>query len=949
MAIPFNTPAVRPGAPSIPISATDRNAQPFQHETSLGLEPILSFPYPILKNLMFYVDEMVEPNSLPKKEIGSRFVPKSGIGAGLTEGMRAAILTHIEPVKTSDTKMIYRFFYVVPPSEQHLYNILSIKKDKDGFTLNSTASTGKFFDGTQDENELKTFYEIQRTFVYLRNEVPPAPVIGSFDPSNESTDPSVADFSQDHSYQYYDAQLVHEEQVQFEEEYLNKVFVRVVRIYKTLPGPVVKELIPISNWTLGQTVFEQGGPGTTGEWKAQNAQRWSREVWAYPEDSTAPRTAFIPHMPPESLTANPSNDGWDKGSFPATQMYTLTGMIKQYSNMVLSSASENESGDCCNPPSQFIRCTNTSKSSSQTIDWTANGDLPPVNPPGSQCSKWSTSSEVVVRESHSNKETATTCVTYDTVGQLWESQVDQLTGNVFPVPRNLVPNPTTDFYANYEQEGYTKEVDAMGNTYYVRRPKMSIVQSPYTVPDDVWSSIPFSVNDFTVEQDGASRPDWAILGSTSILQSPDPHAGYMGVDVSYTTSLPSQDTRYFVATLKYNNTRLWGMSLANAYPDSAHAPGTISLMWQYTAPNPTGPWFSQDGNYKLVGEMSAITTLWAEGASSGWKFPVGSVENIYQKVPTSSEVKFTTSNAPTNVKVLLDVNTQNLNFTVWLSDPTGSSTTGGTFELRVNGQVIKTISIVLKKTSGVVPTMRITQGSYQEYTVGSYVVKGTLPDSIELEYDNEVYRYIQLSSLLLPLKDNVFKVEQTADVPTLVVRQYVNPCFAVDSYMQIPGEGYYRKYTSVENFSFPGVLGGFQIYPWNTRPALNGQQGGKYFVNSAMSKNGYSGPCTAIIEELFSPNGVLPASWSTGVDVQYITNSGSFQSPLVTCNFPSCLHPSITVQVSVGNNDATWLPGVTSYTWPRTNHTTWKPVTMVYVQPRGVGIIARRVTIQPPA
>lgn len=275
----FNTPAVRPGQPSVPIGATDRSAQPFQHNTALGLEPVLSFPNPILKNLMFYVDEQVTPNQLPKYVLGSKFQPKSGLAMGLTEGMRAAVLTHIEPVQTQDTKNIYRFFYVVPPVEQYRYNIMSHKKDRDGYTLNTTGTDGKFFNGTQPEDELKTFHDIQRTFVYLRSEVPVSPAIGSFDPSNVDLDP---DYESNHKYTGFDAQLVHEEQVPFEEDYLNKIFVRIVRFYKTMPGPVVKELIPVSQWTAGQTVFDEGGPGDVGKWRAQNAQRWSREVVGVP-------------------------------------------------------------------------------------------------------------------------------------------------------------------------------------------------------------------------------------------------------------------------------------------------------------------------------------------------------------------------------------------------------------------------------------------------------------------------------------------------------------------------------------------------------------------------------------------------------------------------------------------------------------------------------------------
>ena len=950
----FNTPAVRPGQPSVPIGATDRSAQPFQHNTALGLEPVLSFPNPILKNLMFYVDEQVTPNQLPKYVLGSKFQPKSGLAMGLTEGMRAAVLTHIEPVQTQDTKNIYRFFYVVPPVEQYRYNIMSHKKDRDGYTLNTTGTDGKFFNGTQPEDELKTFHDIQRTFVYLRSEVPVSPAIGSFDPSNVDLDP---DYESNHKYTGFDAQLVHEEQVPFEEDYLNKIFVRIVRFYKTMPGPVVKELIPVSQWTAGQTVFDEGGPGDVGKWRAQNAQRWSREVWGFPENGTNEFDAQVPYMPQEALDVTPFNDGWDKGSFPALQLYIITGMIKSFSNIVINSKGETESGDCCNPPSAFVRCVNTTKTTSQNVDWGANGDLPPVVAPGKECSKWSTSTDVVVREGHSQKETVTTCTTYETVDELWESQVDQLTGNVFPVRRVLVKEPTLDFIANYEKEGFTKEVDALGNTYYVRRPKPSKREVPYEVPDNTFTPLPLNLSDFSVTQSGPYQVEWMTLGGNVVAGTGSDTQGLIGTPIEFVQEGPASGSRVASIALKYKGKNVYTMPLIQSYPDET-SPGPGNWEWanNYDAPNPDGPWFSDDGIYKLEMATASYAKAWGSNLVGQPMdiLPMGEnpIESISQADYYSSKVKFTYgSPKPSNITPVLYVKDGILYMNIVCSDWGGDLSGNYTILIDMNSKEVAKVGLTISNTSQKAEGIEVSteQGEDGEYVSGNYVFRGKFLKNITVTRNKDINGVFQFAVQLAVLKGNVYEVTETDEVPTLVVRQFVNPCFAVDSYMQLPGQGYYRKYTTVENFSFPPVLGNFGIYAWNTRPALNGQEGGAYFVNSLMERNGYSGPCTAIVEEVYSPNRTLPAGWGLGVDVQYTTNSGSFQSPLVTCNFPACLHPQINIAVTVGNNDAKWVSGNTNYTWPGTTHTRWKPVTMVYVQNRGVGILAKKVTINPPA
>lgn len=116
-----------------------------------------------------------------------------------------------------------------------------------------------------------------------------------------------------------------------------------------------------------------------------------------------------------------------------------------------------------------------------------------------------------------------------------------------------------------------------------------------------------------------------------------------------------------------------------------------------------------------------------------------------------------------------------------------------------------------------------------------------------------------------------------------------------------------------------------------------------------MNKDGYSGPCQALVEEIFSPDGTLPSGWNLGVDVQYVTASASISTPLVSFNLPACLHTSINIVVTIGTNDGVWQSGSTSYNLPATKHTTWKNVTMVHVFPYQKGAYIRKTIIYPPS
>lgn len=97
-----------------------------------------------------------------------------------------------------------------------------------------------------------------------------------------------------------------------------------------------------------------------------------------------------------------------------------------------------------------------------------------------------------------------------------------------------------------------------------------------------------------------------------------------------------------------------------------------------------------------------------------------------------------------------------------------------------------------------------------------------------------------------------------------------------------------------------------------------------------MKRDSYSGPCTAVVEEAFSPDGTWPKGWGLGTSPQFTTNSGYFSTPLCDYRMPACLHAPMNVSVTIGNQDAKWLPGAFNTTFAGTSETDWKPVTSYY-------------------
>lgn len=920
-------------------------------------EPIINFPYAVVKNVMFFVERIVKnPNEL-SAELGTPYNPTAG--TTFLPFMREAVLVHVEPVAEDTRRHIYRFYYMVPPQEQYRYNIQDMKKIQDGYTLKDTAADGNFMSSAADAEDLKDFYEIIREWVEPTDSAYTPLALGSFDPSNEKLDP---DFYDLHDYTAYDAQLVYEEVGRFEQEHLNKYFRKVTRVYKTLPGPVVKEFMPNNMWVKGDTVWENGGPGTSvpeNEWVSQNAIKLSREVWAAPlwegEGGAEPGQARIPFMPTKEFEGKPLSTGWDKGTYPSLQNYTVVTMFKRNSSIVENEQQNSLSGNCCNPDSRFVRCINTTVTTSQSVDWTANGDLPSIEPPepGENCSQWRVDSSVVVREGYSQKETRKQCTTYEQIDEFWESQFDRITNQVYPVLRKIVHEPSTEFDKDWQEEGFKKYTDSVGNVYYGRKLESPVTEVSISIPDTVWVKESYNLSDFSVGEDNPSPT--GLLSNLNVINGwNDPSypsfSNYFAFTCEFTSNNLGRD-RGTVVTVYYKNKRWWPMYVQNSMPVE-QSPGTISTANHYYNVNPDGPWYTADGNYKISMEGIISDTLYGEGVSGQtWTLPIGYMDGsgIYKRGTYNPEMKFTVGSLPTGIsKVFLDVTNGQLNMLVWVENPNGIAINGN-IPIKLNGTKIFDIAVTSSVSSSNEPPSVVTRnGEKSEYTDGTYSLKAAVANRIELSYNGTRYPYFQFGATVATLTGNTFKLQKNTNVSRVVLRQWVNPCFAVDSYMQIPGIGYYRKYTTTMNYSFPAVLGSVSWMAWNTRPDMSGKQGGQYFPSTNMKRDSYSGPCRAVVEELFSPDGSWPSTWGLGTSPQFTTASGYFSTPLVDFRLPACLHTQLNFTVTIGNQDAKWTPGVFNATFPATSVTDWTSVTSYYASPWNGGMLCKKVTIYPP-
>lgn len=122
------------------------------------------------------------------------------------------------------------------------------------------------------------------------------------------------------------------------------------------------------------------------------------------------------------------------------------------------------------------------------------------------------------------------------------------------------------------------------------------------------------------------------------------------------------------------------------------------------------------------------------------------------------------------------------------------------------------------------------------------------------------------------------------------------------------------SYGTVVNYTWPDVLVGVNFF------AVEAKNG--YLIRfgyDVVMKEGYAGPCKALVTESWQPT---PFTLPSVVDMQ---TSGIFFDFPMTRKFSiaACLHPAITLTETVGSNHPTLAPAVTTKTFAATNYIDW--------------------------
>lgn len=387
-----------------------------------------------------------------------------------TASLQNNVLYKLDNVE-GQTKLVVSGITVVsaPITEEYKFKIYSDDAgteliDTVSITIERVALTRDARPEPVAGKEYKSYYQIQREFVIRRDEGYEPPRIGDYDPSNTENDPEYK----------LDAQLVHEETRDFEEEYLKKIFVKVVRLYWTVPGPLVKGFYDYPFFIRGDTVWVNGGPGTSSNpWEAVAGDFWTRIVWG------APAPGNIPPMPVEAVEANPQIMGFDKADFPALQTFKISKMYQRYSNVTLNNEQLVKGENCCDPPREFIKCERTTTSNTSIVDWDSDTPLPPLpDPPtdeaGEVCNKWQISSEIVNREGYSVVEQKSVCTSYEIVETTYASKFDHMTGKVTPITRTLVDRPTGPVQGQIDANGVYTTLQPVNGCYAISQQETCI-------------------------------------------------------------------------------------------------------------------------------------------------------------------------------------------------------------------------------------------------------------------------------------------------------------------------------------------------------------------------------------------------------------------------------------------------------------------------------------------
>jgi hypothetical protein len=202
---------------------------------------------------------------------------------------------------------------------------------------------------------------------------------------------------------------------------------------------------------------------------------------------------------------------------------------------------------------------------------------------------------------------------------------------------------------------------------------------------------------------------------------------------------------------------------------------------------------------------------------------------------------------------------------------------------------------------------------------GQVRVTVTTGPTVDQEYDPLTGELIMVTQQLVPAGTAGEPIDSTTGEYATI--KQINQFYAIKTTRKptMLGTGSNaRSYENIINWAWPPVLLAIEFFGVSNKDGSIAKVG--YNVEF---KEGYSGPCRAVITESWSPVAI-----AAPVIVPMIPTPLECEFPLTSLNIPACLHQEVTFTEVIGTNHPTLAYTAATRTFGATNYTDW-PNTIV--------------------
>jgi hypothetical protein len=200
------------------------------------------------------------------------------------------------------------------------------------------------------------------------------------------------------------------------------------------------------------------------------------------------------------------------------------------------------------------------------------------------------------------------------------------------------------------------------------------------------------------------------------------------------------------------------------------------------------------------------------------------------------------------------------------------------------------------------------------YDKGQLKVTVTTGTTVDLEYDELTGELITVTRELVPAGTAGSALDPLTGEYSVV--NQINQFYAIKTTRRPTTLGTgddARQWEDIVNWSWPPVLQAINFFAVERKDGSLLRMG--FDINF---KEGYSGPCKALITESWSPTAITAPTLTP-----MIPTPMEFDFPATNLAIPSCLHPELTFTEVVGSSHPTLHAATTSKTFAATNYTDW--------------------------